>query len=107
MITITDNAYNKIHDLMIEDGAPNLVLRIFVQGGGCAGYQYGFTFDDQINDDDMQFTKNDTTVVMDMISSQYLAGAELDYKEEKFNSQFVVRNPNAVTTCGCGSSFTT
>ena len=105
MIRVTDNAYNKIGDLMVEEKLPQAVLRMFVQGGGCAGYQYGFTFDEQINEDDMQFSKDGVTVVIDMISAQYLQDAELDYKEEKFNSQFVIRNPNAKTTCGCGSSF--
>jgi iron-sulfur cluster insertion protein len=105
MISVTDAAYNKIRDLIVEEKTPNAMLRMFVQGGGCSGYQYGFTFDEQINEDDMTCSKDGITVIVDMISVQYLQDAELDYKEERFNSQFVIKNPNVKTSCGCGSSF--
>ena len=105
MITITANAINKVRDLLVEEKLPNAALRMFVQGGGCSGYQYGFTFEETIAEDDFVIDNGGVKVVVDMISSQYLQGATLDYKEEKFNSQFVISNPNAKTTCGCGSSF--
>jgi len=105
MITITASAINKVRDLLVEEKLPNGSLRMFVQGGGCSGYQYGFTFDEEIAEDDFVFENEGVKVVVDMISSQYLQGATLDYKEEKFNSQFVINNPNAKSTCGCGSSF--
>ena len=91
---------------MVEEKLPsNSALRMFVQGGGCSGYQYGFAFDEEIAEDDFVTENEGVKVVVDMISSQYLQGATLDYKEEKFNSQFVISNPNAKSTCGCGSSF--
>ena len=106
MLTITASAINKVRDLLIEEKLPsNSALRMFVQGGGCSGYQYGFTFDEEIAEDDFVTENEGVKVVVDMISSQYLQGATLDYKEEKFNSQFVISNPNAKSTCGCGSSF--
>ena len=106
MLTITASAINKVRDLLIEEKLPsNSVLRMFVQGGGCSGYQYGFAFDEEIAEDDFVTENEGIKVVVDMISSQYLQGATLDYKEEKFNSQFVISNPNAKSTCGCGSSF--
>ncbi len=106
MLTITASAINKVRDLLIEEKLPsNSALRIFVQGGGCSGYQYGFAFDEEIAEDDFVTENEGVKVVVDMISSQYLQGATLDYKEEKFNSQFVISNPNAKSTCGCGSSF--
>lgn len=104
MITITANATNKIRDLLVEEKMPDGKLRMFVQGGGCSGYQYGFTFDETINEDDIVIENEGIKVLVDMISAQYLQDASLDYKEEKFNSQFVIKNPNAKHTCGCGSS---
>ena len=106
MLTITASAINKVRDLLVEEKLPsNSALRMFVQGGGCSGYQYGFAFDKEIAEDDFVTENEGVKVVVDMISSQYLQGATLDYKEEKFNSQFVISNPNAKSTCGCGSSF--
>ena len=100
------SAINKVRDLLVEEKLPsNSALRMFVQGGGCSGYQYGFAFDEEIAEDDFVTENEGIKVVVDMISSQYLQGATLDYKEEKFNSQFVISNPNAKSTCGCGSSF--
>jgi iron-sulfur cluster insertion protein len=105
MLTITASAINKVRDLLVEEKLPNGALRMFVKGGGCSGYQYGFTFDEEITEDDFVTENEGVKVVVDMISSQYLQGATLDYKEEKFNSQFIISNPNAKSTCGCGSSF--
>ena len=105
MLTITASAINKVRDLLVEEKLPNGALRMFVQGGGCSGYQYGFAFDEEIAEDDFVTENEGIKVVVDMISSQYLQGATLDYKEEKFNSQFVISNPNSKSTCGCGSSF--
>ena len=106
MIEITDSAKTKILDLLAEEGNPNLSLRTFVQGGGCSGFQYGFTFDEEVNDDDFTFAINEQyNVLVDAMSMQYLTGAEIDYKEEVMGSQFVIKNPNAQTSCGCGSSF--
>jgi iron-sulfur cluster insertion protein len=105
MLTITASAINKVRDLLVEEKLPNGALRMFVKGGGCSGYQYGFTFDEEITEDDFVIENDNIKVIVDMISSQYLQGATLDYKEEKFNSQFIISNPNAKSTCGCGSSF--
>ena len=105
MITITASAINKVRDLLVEEKLPNGALRMFVKGGGCSGYQYGFTFDEEITEDDFVIENDNIKVIVDMISSQYLQGATLDYKEEKFNSQFIISTPNAKSTCGCGSSF--
>jgi iron-sulfur cluster insertion protein len=104
-IIFTDNAATKVADLIAEEGNQELKLRVFVQGGGCSGFQYGFTFDEDINEDDTQFEKNGVTLIVDSMSYQYLVGAEIDYKEDINGSQFVIKNPNATTTCGCGSSF--
>ncbi|BDW12093.1 putative iron-sulfur cluster insertion protein ErpA [Polynucleobacter sp. SHI8] len=104
-IIFTDNAATKVADLIAEEGNNALKLRVFVQGGGCSGFQYGFTFDEDINEDDTQFEKNGVTLLVDSMSYQYLVGAEIDYKEDINGSQFVIKNPNATTTCGCGSSF--
>lgn len=101
----TDNAATKVAELIAEEGNPNLKLRVFVQGGGCSGFQYGFTFEEEINADDATMEKNGVTLLIDPMSYQYLVGAEIDYKEDLEGSQFVIKNPNAVTTCGCGSSF--
>ena len=104
-ILFTDSAAAKVKDLLIEEGNSNLKLRVFVQGGGCSGFQYGFTFDEDVNDDDTTLEKNGVALLVDPMSFQYLVGAEIDYKEDIEGSQFVIRNPNATTTCGCGSSF--
>jgi iron-sulfur cluster insertion protein len=94
-----------VADLIAEEGNPDLKLRVFVQGGGCSGFQYGFTFDEITNEDDTQMTKNGVTLLIDAMSLQYLVGAEIDYKEDLQGAQFVIKNPNATTTCGCGSSL--
>ncbi len=104
-ILFTDAAAAKVADLVAEEGNPDLKLRVFVQGGGCSGFQYGFTFDELVNEDDTQMSKNGVTLLIDAMSLQYLVGAEIDYKEDLSGSQFVIKNPNATTTCGCGSSF--
>jgi iron-sulfur cluster insertion protein len=104
-ITITDAAIAKIADLFAEEGNPNLKLRTFVQGGGCSGFSYGFTFDEEQNEDDFVIEKSTIKVLIDAMSMQYLQGAEIDYKEDLSGSQFVIQNPNAQSTCGCGSSF--
>src|SRR5882762_10436056 len=104
-LVFTDSAANKVKELVDEEGNPELKLRVFVQGGGCSGFQYGFTFDEIINDDDTQMAKNGVTLLIDAMSLQYLAGAEIDYKDDLQGAQFVIKNPNATTTCGCGSSF--
>ena len=104
-LVFTDSAAAKVADLIAEEGNPELKLRVFVQGGGCSGFQYGFTFDDAVNEDDTLFEKNGVTLLVDSMSFQYLVGAEIDYKEDINGSQFVIKNPNAQSTCGCGSSF--
>jgi len=104
-LNFTDSAANKVKDLILEEGNPELKLRVFVTGGGCSGFQYGFTFDEVINDDDTQMEKNGVTLLIDSMSYQYLVGAEIDYTEGLEGSQFVIKNPNATSTCGCGSSF--
>ena len=106
-IVFTDSAAAKVADLIAEEGNPDLKLRVFVQGGGCSGFQYGFTFDEITNDDDTTMTKNGVSLLIDAMSYQYLIGAEIDYKEDLQGAQFVIKNPNATTTCGCGSSFST
>ena len=105
MIEITESAKNKIADLLLEQNNPKLVLRTFVQGGGCSGFNYGFTFDEEINEDDFQLDVDGVKIVVDAMSYPYLDGATIDFKSEMFNSQFVISNPNARSTCGCGSSF--
>jgi iron-sulfur cluster insertion protein len=106
MIEITDSAKIKIIDLLSEENDPTLKLRTFVQGGGCSGFQYGFTFDQEQNDDDFEFSLNEHhKVLIDSMSMQYLQGAVIDYKEDLSGSSFSIKNPNAETTCGCGSSF--
>ena len=104
-LIFTDSAAGKVRELVEEEGNPELKLRVFVQGGGCSGFQYGFTFDEAVNDDDTKMTKNGVTLLIDAMSLQYLVGAEIDYKEDLQGAQFVIKNPNATTTCGCGSSF--
>lgn len=104
-IVFTDSAAHKVAGLIQEEGNDNLKLRVYISGGGCSGFQYGFTFDEEVNDDDTQILKDGVTVLIDSMSIQYLSGAEIDYKEDLSGAQFVIRNPNATTTCGCGSSF--
>jgi iron-sulfur cluster insertion protein len=101
----SDNAAKKVSNLIAEEGNDNLKLRVYITGGGCSGFQYGFTFDEEENDDDTSVTKEGVKVLIDSMSIQYLTGAEIDYKEDITGAQFVIRNPNAATTCGCGSSF--
>jgi iron-sulfur cluster insertion protein len=104
-IKFTENAASKVSALIAEEDNQDLKLRVYVTGGGCSGFQYGFTFDEAVNEDDTQVEKNGVTVLIDAMSVQYLNGAEIDYTEGLSGSQFVIRNPNASTTCGCGSSF--
>ncbi len=104
-ILFTDSAANKVRELIEEEGNPGLKLRVFVTGGGCSGFQYGFTFDEDVAEDDTTMEKNGVTLLIDPMSYQYLVGAEIDYSEGLEGSQFVIRNPNATSTCGCGSSF--
>ncbi len=104
-LLFTDSAANKVKELIAEEGNPDLKLRVFVTGGGCSGFQYGFTFDEVANDDDTTMEKNGVTLLIDAMSYQYLVGAEIDYTEGLQGSQFVIKNPNATSTCGCGSSF--
>ena len=104
-LLFTDSAASKVKDLIDEEGNPSLKLRVFVQGGGCSGFQYGFTFDEEVNDDDTVMEKNGVHLLIDAMSYQYLVGAEIDYKDDLEGAQFVIKNPNASTTCGCGSSF--
>jgi iron-sulfur cluster insertion protein len=106
MITITELAKIKILDLLAEENNPDLALRTFVQGGGCSGMSYGFTFDEIMNEDDFEVPLEKFKVLVDSMSMQYLQGASIDYKDDLQGSQFVINNPNAQTTCGCGSSFT-
>ena len=101
----TDAAADKVKQLIDEEGNPDLKLRVFVQGGGCSGFQYGFTFDEEVNEDDTVMDKNGVQLLIDSMSYQYLVGAEIDYKDDLEGAQFVIKNPNATTTCGCGSSF--
>ncbi len=104
-LVFTDAAAAKVADLIAEEGNPELKLRVFVQGGGCSGFQYGFTFDEIVNEDDTTMTKNGVSLLIDAMSYQYLTGAESDYKDDLQGAQFVIKNPNASSTCGCGSSF--
>ena len=104
-LIFTDNAASKVRQLIDEEGNPGLKLRVFVSGGGCSGFQYGFTFDESVGEDDTVMEKNGVTLLIDPMSFQYLVGAEIDYQENLEGAQFVIKNPNATTTCGCGSSF--
>ncbi len=104
-LVFTDSAANKVKQLIDEEGNPELKLRVFVTGGGCSGFQYGFTFDEAVNDDDTALQKGSVTLLIDPMSLQYLMGAEIDYQESVEGAQFVIKNPNATSTCGCGSSF--
>ena len=105
MLTVTDQAVNKIKDILTEENNANLKLRVFVQGGGCSGMQYGFTLDETQNEDDWDLEISGVKVLVDSMSGGYLQGAEIDYKEDQYGSSFSIKNPQAVTTCGCGSSF--
>ena len=104
-IIFTENAAMKVAQLIEEEGNTELKLRVFVQGGGCSGFQYGFTFDEVVNDDDTTMVKNGVQLLIDSMSYQYLVGAEIDYKDDLEGAQFVIKNPGATSTCGCGSSF--
>jgi iron-sulfur cluster insertion protein len=105
MVEITDSAKEKILDLLREENDPDLKLRTFVQGGGCSGFQYGFTFDNDQNDDDWEFDIGEHKMLVDSMSMQYLQGAVIDYKEDLMGASFSIKNPNASTSCGCGNSF--
>jgi len=105
VITISASAKTKIKDLLYEESNPKLSLRTFVQGGGCSGFSYGFTFDEITNEDDFEIPLDEFKILVDSMSMQYLQGAEIDYKEEIMGSSFSIKNPNAQSTCGCGSSF--
>ena len=105
MITITENASTKITDILAEENNPKARIRVFVQGGGCSGMSYGFTFDEVKNEDDFDFGYDEIRVVVDSMSMQYLQGATINYKEDLMGASFVIDNPQAQTTCGCGSSF--
>ena len=104
-LVFSDSAATKVKALIEEEGNAGLKLRVFVTGGGCSGLQYGFTFDEAVNDDDTVMEKNGVSLLIDPMSYQYLVGAEIDYSEGLEGAQFVIKNPNASSTCGCGSSF--
>lgn len=104
-LIFTDSAASKVKGLIEEEGNPELMLRVFVAGGGCSGFQYGFTFDEEMQDGDMEVDNGGVRLLIDPMSFQYLQGAEIDYTENLEGAQFVIRNPNAATTCGCGQSF--
>ena len=104
-LVFADSAAEKVRQRIEEEGNSALKLRVFVQGGGCSGFQYGFTFDEETNEDDTVMEKNGVTLLIDAMSYQYLVGAEIDYKDDLDGAQFVIKNPNATTACGCGSSF--
>ena len=105
-LVFTGAAAGKVRELIAEEGNPDLKLRVYISGGGCSGFQYGFTFDETRAEDDLAVDRDGVTLLVDPLSLQYLAGAEIDYSESLTGAQFVIRNPNAKTTCGCGSSFT-
>ena len=104
-IRLTDNAVKKVSSLVEDEGNPNLKLRIYITGGGCSGFQYGFTFDEATAEDDWVVKRDGVTALVDAMSYQYLMGSEVDYTEGLEGARFVVNNPNATTTCGCGASF--
>ena len=104
-LQFTAAAAGKVTELIAEEGNPQLKLRVYISGGGCSGFQYGFTFDESIEEGDVQFQNQGVTLLVDPMSIQYLVGAEIDYRDDLEGAQFVIRNPNASTTCGCGSSF--
>ena len=105
-LAVTPAATAKVRELLVEEGNPALSLRVYITGGGCSGFQYGFTFDEERAEDDLAIERDGVTVLVDPLSLQYLMGAEVDYAETLSGAQFTIRNPNAKTTCGCGSSFT-
>lgn len=104
-VTITDTAFARINELLTEENNPKLKLRVFVQGGGCSGMEYGFTFDEEQNEDDFMFDNDGVSVLIDSMSMQYLTGAVVDFKDDLNGTRFTIDNPNAETSCGCGSSF--
>lgn len=104
-LNFTEAAATKVGQLIEQEGNPELKLRVYIQGGGCSGFQYGFTFDEETQDGDTAIDRLGVTLLVDPLSVQYLMGAEIDYKEDLSGAQFIIRNPNAATTCGCGSSF--
>jgi len=104
-MTLEPNAVAKLREILAEESNPNIKLRVFVQGGGCSGFQYGFTLDEEQNEDDFDFAFDNIRVIVDSMSMQYLEGASIDYREDLMNANFVINNPQATTTCGCGSSF--
>ncbi|MCG6983929.1 MAG: iron-sulfur cluster insertion protein ErpA [Thiocapsa sp.] len=106
-LVFTTSAATKVAELISEEGNPALMLRVYIQGGGCSGFQYGFTFDEEVQDGDTEVVTDGVKLLIDPMSLQYLMGAEIDYTEGLQGAQFVIRNPNATTTCGCGSSFST
>lgn len=106
-VVFTDAAASKVGELIQEEQNPELMLRVFISGGGCSGFQYGFTFDEKVEEGDSEVVNQGVKLVIDPMSVQYLMGAEIDYKEDLQGAQFIIRNPNATTTCGCGSSFST
>ena len=105
MITLTESVVSKLRELIAEEGNPAIKLRVFVQGGGCSGFSYGFTFDQEQNEDDFDFNYEEVHVIVDAMSMQYLQGSTIDFREDVMGSSFVINNPVAVSTCGCGSSF--
>lgn len=104
-VTVSDSAAAKVKQLIAEENNENLMLRVYVTGGGCSGFQYGFDFDQEVKAGDMQIEKDGITVLVDTMSAQYLAGAEIDYKDDLEGARFLINNPNAASTCGCGASF--
>jgi len=104
-LVFTENAVKKVKELIDEEGSPDLKLRVFVTGGGCSGFQYGFTFEDSVNEDDTHVEKDGVTLLVDAMSMQYLNGATIDYSKTLMAEQFEIKNPNATSKCGCGSSF--
>jgi iron-sulfur cluster insertion protein len=105
MITVTESASIKIADILAEENNPNLKLRMFVQGGGCSGFSYGFMLDDNKNEDDFEISAGSSSVLIDAMSAQYIQGSEVDYIEDLMGAEFKIKNPTATSTCGCGSSF--
>jgi iron-sulfur cluster insertion protein len=105
VITISESAKEKILDILVEENNPSIALRTFVQGGGCSGFSYGFTLEEEKNEDDFEFSVGNFKVLVDAMSMQYMQGATIDYKDELMGSSFTITNPNATSTCGCGSSF--
>jgi iron-sulfur cluster insertion protein len=104
-MNLKPGAVDKLRELIAEEANPNIMLRVFVQGGGCSGFSYGFTFDEVQNEDDFDFNYEEVRVVVDAMSMQYLQDSDIDYREDAMGASFVINNPNAVSTCGCGSSF--